>query len=83
MTLDRDIRFTPEQITRTADAIKRRVRTLNKSIESALAARAAGATVQDGTLSRHYAERDDLKLVLDNLEVARLQIARQITDHIS
>lgn len=80
MTLDRDIRFTPEQITVAQYALRDEVRKRTRSIERAEANRAAGATIQNNVLDEHYRARTAAQEVLDNLEAARKQIARRIAD---
>ena len=81
-TLDRDVRFSPEQITFTQGALRREIRRRTKSIEKAEASRAAGATIQHGMLDEHYRAREAARAVLENLEVARKQIAHRIATQV-
>lgn len=78
MTLDRDVRLSADDVTRLQDAARRRLRQLTRSICTAEANRAAGATVQDGTLDRHYRERSELAAAAEKLEAARKAIGRQL-----
>lgn len=78
MTLDRDIRFTPWQISVTQHALRDEIKRRTKSIEKAEAAREAGRSFQAGTLQEHYSARDAAREVLASLEVARRQIGHQI-----
>lgn len=78
MTLDRDIRFTPTQITATAKAVRQRRNALQRSIAKADANRRAGQKIQLGTYEANIEELAELDLVRDALEAARRQIGRQI-----
>lgn len=80
MTTDRDVRFTSLEISVTQRALRDEIRKRTKSIEKAEAARRAGDTIQHNVLESHYRERAAAKSALDNLEVARRQIAHRIAD---
>jgi hypothetical protein len=77
MTTDRDIRFNEEQMRLTAVALRAEILKRNRSIEKAIAAQAAGATIQHNTLDHHYKMRDVAKQVMENLRVAEQQMERK------
>lgn len=83
MTLDRDIRFTPDQITATQRAVRAEIAVRTRSICKAEAAREAGQKIQQGVLDGHYSALTELRNVATNLEVARIQIARRLADKIA
>jgi hypothetical protein len=82
MTTDRDIRFSPFEITITQLALRDELRKRERSIAKAEAARAGGQKVQEGTLQEHYEAREAARRILENLEVARKQIAYQIAERV-
>ena len=77
--LDRDVRLSALQITYLQDCVRRRQRELRRKIDTAQKNRAAGQTIQHGTLDSHMRESSELALIAEALEVARKQIAHQIT----
>lgn len=78
MTMDRDVRLTPEQITYLKRLCGNRLRELRRKIARADESRRQGNTVQLGTLQHHHTEYEALQQVADSLEVARQQIVRHI-----
>jgi hypothetical protein len=78
MTLDRDIRVSPEQIRVAKFALRDEIKRRTRSIEKAEAARSAGQTIQSGTLDGHYRDRDAARSLLEVFDVAEQQLARQL-----
>lgn len=79
-TLDRDIRFSVDEIRVTQYALRDEIKRRTRSIEKAEAAQSAGGRVQANVLQSHYADRDHARAVLAALEVARQQIARRLAE---
>ena len=77
-TLDRDVRFSEEQITFTLFAVRGEITKRTRSIAKAEAARAAGATIQHNVLDEHYRALTACNQVREKLEVAKRQIGHQI-----
>lgn len=82
MTLDRDIRFTPDQIIVTQRALRDEIAKRDRSIRKAEQTRHAGGRIQQGVLDSHYRERDAARAALNNLEVARKQIGHVMRDRL-
>jgi hypothetical protein len=80
MTLDRDIRVTPDQIIFATFALRSERSRRRRSIEKAEAARAAGAKIQHGTLDEHYRAVAACTELIETLEVARRQMGHQIAN---
>jgi hypothetical protein len=78
VTLDRDIRLTPEQIEYLDNLARWRISQLGKSIARAEEQRRAGVRIQWRVLEEHQTEVAELGFVRDALGVARQQIQRQI-----
>lgn len=79
-TLDRDIRFTPEQITATRKALRTRRAQLGRSIAAAEAAHRAGQRIQHNTHDRNVAELAAVCGVIEALDVAEKQIQHRIRE---
>lgn len=75
MTLDRDIRFSPDMIRVTQFALRDEIKRRTRSITKAEASRAAGNKIQENVLQEHYDALVTARATLEALEVARRQIA--------
>jgi F0F1-type ATP synthase membrane subunit b/b' len=77
-TLDRDVRLSPFQITVIQTALRDEIKKRTRSIDKAEASRAGGGKVFHNVLDEHYAARDAAREIIEILDVARTQIARQV-----
>jgi hypothetical protein len=75
--LSREVRLTWHEASRSAGAIRRRIRELDRKIETARGSHRAGNTIQHGRLAEHEAERESLRNVLSYLDAAEDALSRE------